>query len=257
MSISGLLRLKATAKRIPAKMTLREVGTWAYAPYADPDHIHAADIDMAVVNYSIDGTDEGCPTPKEMELMRRGPDGAPRLILCNLAAAVADPSRPYWPQGGMPGWAISDWKDGYAVYIMSKEWRAILLEEVEKAIGTGFDGIFLDCDYLVPIDLDMADLVWRVREKIGNRTLVVANGEYMAPIPGFLDIVDGLARVGLYSVESSIYERDEVEDYLVYAEDKPIFVVEFVQDEDDAPRMRRRVSEMGWNPCIVTPHGFT
>lgn len=254
MSISGLLRVTATAKRIPATMTLREVGTWAYAPQAEPDQIHFADIDMAVVDYSTDGTDEGSVSPEELRRMKYGFDGSRRLVLCRLSVGVADPRRPYWPRHGAPSWAIGEWRDGYAANLLSADWRSIVIQETRKIRNAGFDGVFLDCDYILPVTIDMADLVWRVRDQIGDLTLVVANGEHMVPIPGFLAVADGLARIGLYTTLTTP-DMAEVEDYLMQADDKPVFVLEFTEGEEEILWARRCVSEMGWNPCIVTPSG--
>lgn len=255
MSIKQLLKLKATACRVPSSMSLREVGIWIYDPNADPDVVHGLDIDMAVVGLSIDGTDEGIVTPEEMSRMKYGSDGSRRLILCELALACPSTWRPYWKWGedDWPTWVIGMHDGNYVVNIMSPHWHEILRGEVEAIKRAGFDGVWLDCRYAVPIDTEMADLVMKVRKWLGDGTLVVTNGEHLIQLPDFEKHVDGFGKVKLFSADTP---DPETIDFLEMAS-KPVFVVERCpHDEDEIAKYRRLVSEHGWNPCLVTDAGY-
>lgn len=256
MDFSKLVKLKATAHRVPATMTLREVGAWVFDLYADPEEIHAADIDMAIIGLTMDGSDEGIPTAEEMRLMKFGSDGSRRLILCDVALACPTTQRPYWQWGeDYPPWVIGSHDGRYVANIMSDAWRDILMSEIEHVKAAGFDGIWLDCRYPVPLDSEMADLIGKVRVRLGHdKTLICANAEHLIELPGFEDEIDGWGRVGLYSGGEKP-DDDAIEQ--LHKANKPVFVVELSEHDDEKiADYRRLVSEQGFNPCVVTEEGW-
>jgi CheY-like chemotaxis protein len=244
------LTVKATAERL-SRMTLREVGPWAYVPNASPDDIHQMDIDMAIIKFSFDGTNEGAPTAEEMRTMQIGADGSRRLILCELAIAMADPRRPYWKWGDdYPPWVFGLLGSGYAVNLVASQWHKILHDEVRKIVDAGFDGIWLDCRYPVMIGKELVDLVNQVRTH--GLPIVMANAEHLIDLPGFE--AEAIGKNGLFSVDNEL-DRTEAIAYLS-ATEKPVFIVEScLWDNERISELRRLVSEHGWNPCVVTDMG--
>jgi len=80
-----------------------------------------------------------------------------RLIVAYLDLAEADSHRVYWERAwkaptrdrlGNPDFLIGPdpdgWKDTYLVRYWDARWQALLLSDLEKILGAGFDGICLD-----------------------------------------------------------------------------------------------------------------
>jgi len=89
-------------------------------------------------------------TMKDIEKLKKKPQGGKRLVIGYFSIGEAEDYREYWKDGWdkkMPDWIAyenENWEGNYIVKYWSKEWGEIVDKTLSKFIGTGFDGVFLD-----------------------------------------------------------------------------------------------------------------
>lgn len=143
----------------PDRPRLPPVHAWAYQ-LGDirPATVGACPVDLAVIDYSADGSVARAFTREDLDRMRAQP-GGPRRIIAYLSVGEAESHRDlYWKQqwvsarGARPKWLgpanDEGWGDNYRVRYWDKDWQAILLGSpqsyLDRLIAAGFDGVYLD-----------------------------------------------------------------------------------------------------------------
>lgn len=187
--------------------------------------IGQAGFDLAVIDYSADGTDETAFSRERIDSLRAGPAG-PSVILSYLSIGEAEDYRFYWEDGwkpGNPSWlghANPDWEGNYRVAYWDSGWRDIVLRYLDKIQDAGFDGVYCDLvdqyEYFMErgrseAAAEMADLVAAIREagRIRNPDFLVFvqnASELPSLVPSYLESVDGIGQEDIYYG----YERDGI-----------------------------------------------
>ncbi len=85
--------------------------------------------------------------------MMRSLPGKPenrRIIIAYISIGEAEDYRPYWKSSWKkrpPAWLGKEnphWEGNYKVRFWYKEWQEIMLNQIDKILKSGFDGIYLD-----------------------------------------------------------------------------------------------------------------
>ncbi len=109
---------------------------------------------LVVMDYSLDGTDHGAYPPAGIRRLRR--HGIVPLVY--LSVGEAEDYRFYWerdwdrdrdgiPDPGAPRWlgrSNPDWPGNYKVRYWDPGWQGILLSYLDRILGQGFAGVYLD-----------------------------------------------------------------------------------------------------------------
>ncbi|OGD72336.1 MAG: hypothetical protein A2Y64_00505 [Candidatus Coatesbacteria bacterium RBG_13_66_14] len=130
---------------------LAEVNDFTYQlQKVDLGELGASAFDLVVMDYSSDGTEEGEWTPDEIEGLRDRGGDQPKIVLAYLSIGEAEEYRWYWQpdwEPGNPDWLGDEnpeWPGNYLVRFWDPEWQAIVYAYLDRIIGQGFDGVYLD-----------------------------------------------------------------------------------------------------------------
>jgi cysteinyl-tRNA synthetase len=251
----------ATVGRAVAGVPPLAVKRWHYQLQGiDPQAIAASPADMAVIDaVGADGFFGG----NEVDAMRRKPDGSRRLVLAYMSIGEAESYRWYWPRRS-PEWLGREnpqWRGNYVVRFWHPEWQAIIFDYVDRVIAAGFDGVYLDrVDVFEEMGRpqEMVNLVERVSQRGKSRRsgfLVIAqNGDALIPERRFRQAIDGFAREDLFYGENRDGQRNHPDSIgasiarlrLVAAEGKPVFVVEYPRNDEQAKTVAREIAEQSF-----------
>lgn len=197
---------------------LNRVNDWAYQlENLDPEEPAASAFDLLVIDYSADGGESGEWTAGEIESLR-GPGGdQPKIVLTYLSIGEAEDYRWYWQpdwEPGNPDWLGDenpDWPGNYLVRFWDEEWQVIVYAYLDRIIGQGFDGVYLDkvdsCwDLEGERESAPAEMVAFVKEiaaygeaKRGGFITIVQNAAPLsADFPEHVTNVDGIGQEELY-----------------------------------------------------------
>ncbi len=184
-----------------------------------------AGFDLAVIDYSSDGTDETAFSRERIDSLRNAVAG-PSIVLSYLSIGEAEDYRFYWQTGwkpGVPSWLgheNPDWDGNYRVAYWDSGWRDIVLRYLDKIQDAGFDGVYCDLvdqyEYFMERGREtaaeeMAGLIAAIREAglIRNSDFVVFvqnASELPGLVPSYLESVDGIGQEDIYYG----YERDGI-----------------------------------------------
>jgi cysteinyl-tRNA synthetase, unknown class len=234
------------------------VKSWHYQLQdINPGTIASLSADMVVIDHGSDG---GLFTKADVERMQRKPDGSRRIVLAYMSIGEAETYRWYWPQRSSAwlGAENRQWRGNYAVRFWHPDWQAIIFDYTDKIIAAGFDGVYLDkVDQFE--DLGHQDEMVTFVERISQRAksqraefLVVSqNGDALIPDPKFRRAIDAFAREDLLYGEDSDGARNDADSIresirrlkTLSAEGKPVFVVEYPRNDDQAQKAAREIGE--------------
>ena len=256
---SGALGSAETASNATA--AARQVKSWHYQLQSiDPHAIAKSSADMVVIDYS---GEDGPFTRAQVELMRRKPDGSRRLVLAYMSIGEAENYRWYWARRS-PAWLGPEnpqWRGNYGVRFWHSDWQAIIFEYTDKILATGFDGVYLDkVDEFDELGhhAEMVEFVDRIAGRAKSQRpdflIVSQNGDALIADPKFRQAIDAFAREDLLYGETVDGERndaDSIRDSIqqlksLTAEGKPVFVVEYPRDDDQAQTAWREIAEQNF-----------
>jgi cysteinyl-tRNA synthetase len=187
----------------------------------DPRAIAASGFDLAVVDYSADGSPESAFSPDTLDIMKRKPDGSRRIVLAYMSIGEAEDYRFYW-QGDWsrnpPPWLDAenpDWPGNYKVRYWDSTWQSLIFggpeAYLDRILDAGFDGVYLDIidafeyyeDRRPSAESEMVELVRRIaaygRGQPGREFYVIPqNGERLLANADYLEAVDGIAKEDLF-----------------------------------------------------------
>jgi cysteinyl-tRNA synthetase len=251
----------ATVGRAVAGVPALAVKRWHYQLQGiDPRSIAGSPADMVVID--VIGAD-GFFGGNEVDAMRRKPDGSRRLVLAYISIGEAESYRWYWPQRS-PEWLGREnpqWRGNYAVRFWHPQWQAIIFDYVDRVIAAGFDGVYLDrVDMFEEMGRaqEMVDFVERISQRGKSRRsdfLVISqNGDALIPDRRFRQAIDGFAREDLFYGENRDGERNHPDSIgasiarlrLLAAEGKPVFVVEYPRNDEQAKTAAREIAEQNF-----------
>ncbi len=288
---SGCRRVKdvnAPAQGSP----LAEVASWCYQlQNVNPTEVARAGFDLAVLDYSWEGSEDGLLPADSVEAIR----SSGVITLAYISIGEAEKYRFYWRdewQQQPPEWLGKEneyWPGNWAVQYWRPEWRQIVFQYVGRIIERGFSGLYLDRvdayehwsdpenDEELVLDVeDAARRMIRLVEDIADLCeklagsdfcLVPQNGEGLMEYDHsgrLLRLVDGWAAEDLYYDGTVLLPAAVTTPRLallnrVRRAGKPVFSVDYVDDGsgyagENAGRIddyRRRARERGYIPYVA------
>lgn len=250
------------------------------------ERVVASAFDLVVMDPYPEGSPRVPHSRETIARLKRKPDGSRRLILAYLSIGEAENYRPYWRPGwrpGSPAWLAEEnphWRGNYKVRYWDPEWQRILFGSPESAldriIAAGFDGVYLDIidayEYFEERGVRdartrMVSLVRSLatygRERSGNPHFGIfpQNAEELAEDAGYLAVITGLGREGLYYGDERLgvptraartRETERTLDTLV-RHGKLVLVVDYTTDPAQRKDAYRRARQRGYVPYCTVP----
>ncbi len=207
--------------------------SWGYQLQGiDLDRLEDAPYDVLVLDITRDGSSDDLLTVRDIERLKKRPDGKPRIILAYLSIGEAETYRDYWKWywGGHwathwmrwlygPPWlgpANKDWGGNYAVRYWEPRWQQIILGTghnngyLDRILAAGFDGVVLDkvdssVEAIARTRATAQDDMRRFVERIAAKgraarpgfLIVPQNGEELLDDPRYRTMIDGLVKEDL------------------------------------------------------------
>ncbi|MDD4952486.1 MAG: endo alpha-1,4 polygalactosaminidase [Desulfovibrionaceae bacterium] len=226
---------------------VRAWAVWLQKP--DITRLSAAPFDLAVIDFSRDGTDRAGFSSRDVARLK----ASGKIVLCYLSIGEAESYRFYW----RPSWTASppaflgpenpDWPGNFKVrYWLGQWWDLALAPSLERIMAAGFDGLYLD----------IVDAYWFWGEKEGRVRpradqmieLVMRIADHCrARQPGFLIAPqNGLGVIDESSPDLSVKYLEKID--LVGIED---LFFNFSDQEDQKRRLAlaQRVAQSGRPVC--------
>ncbi len=252
---------------------LGQVKTWGYQLQdLNLEKAAAAAHDLIVIDYAKDGSDDTALKPKEIERLKRKPDGSRRLVIAYLSIGEAESYRFYWQkvwQRQKPAWLLGEnpeWEENYSVCFWDPGWQQLMCGNpqayLDRILAQGFDGIYLDkCDVTEDLkqhfkaaaksrsdlDGDMVAFVTRLssyaKAKRPGFVILMQNAEPLLERPALRAVIDGVAKEELLfgldaperpNTKGEIAESKDLLD-LIKDDGKPVLMVEYL---DNAAKVR-------------------
>jgi cysteinyl-tRNA synthetase len=250
---------------------------WLSGP--QPALIAASGFDLAIVDYSADGTQAGAFDRAAVRRMQRKPDGGRRLVLAYLSIGEAETYRYYWRRSwaeNPPPWLGEenpDWPGNYKVRFWHDGWQRILLGDerayLDRILAAGFDGVYLDV-----VDAywffqvqgrktaadEMIDLVMRIaayaRGARPGFLIVPQNAEDLLAQPRYRGVIDAIAKEDLWYGLAGPDTRNDPDTvawttkHLAMARDdgKAVLVVEYPETRKTVADVYARARRQGYTP---------
>lgn len=219
--------------------------------------------DLAIIDYSSDGCENGEFSSNQIQALRHSP-GGDKIILAYMSIGEAEEYRFYWQNTwspGQPSWLGEenpDWEGNYKVRYWEAGWQTIILEYTDRLLDAGFDGAYLDIidayEYYADrgrasAAQDMVDFVAAIRAYARTRDpgffIVPQNAPELATsIPDYLNHVDGIGQEDIYygydgdGIATPAGVTAEMENYLNVFRDsgKLVLTVDYpFGDHEDIP----------------------
>ncbi len=194
--------------------TIRHWVIWLDGPRLE--QISSSSYELAVIDYSADGSAEGAFTAAQVDTLRQRP--CQRRVVAYLSIGEAEDYRWYWQRGWHthpPAWLVepdADWQGNYWVRYWDPRWQHIIYRSLDQIIAAGFDGIYLDrvdayeAPYAVGHEQEMVRLVTALADYARRRSplgkdfgIFVQNAEGLAAnYPNYVALLTGIGKEELY-----------------------------------------------------------
>ncbi len=213
------------------------IGNWVYwLDGPDPQEIGASGYELAVIDYSANGTADGEFTASEIEQLRHAT--CERRVVAYVSIGEAEDYRFYWDPSWKwtpPSWLQSEnaaWRGNYRVRYWDPAWQGLVYRYLDRVIAQGFDGVYLDRvdayrePYARGREQEMVNFVQDLAAYARSRSLlredfgvIIQNAEELATTnPALLAAVDGIGREETYveatDAPTSMSEQADVEKLL-------------------------------------------
>lgn len=261
-----------------AASRLTEAQSWGYQLQGVvPAKIAGSPYDVAVIDYSRDGTAAEAFSPADVTTMQQRPDGKRRIVLAYLSIGEAESYRFYWQAAWAkqpPAWLGAenpDWEGNYAVHYWDPAWQKLIFggpsSYLDSIIAAGFDGVYLDRIDAFDVDqagttratrmADMArfvhDLAAYARARVPQFLVVGQNGEELLDDATYSAAIDGMAKEDLFfgvdgdGVANALGDqRASLTPIQAFQRSgKPVFLVEYLTKPDQIAFARHQAGAMG------------
>jgi cysteinyl-tRNA synthetase len=268
---------------------LTEVNDFAYIlQNIDLDALDESAFDLAIIDYSLDGSDEVRFTNEEITDLKNSPGGG-KVVLAYMSIGEAENYRWYWhsewdvdddgiPDSAAPSWlgeGNPDWPGNYKVQYWDAGWQAIIFGSdtsyLDKIIAAGFDGVYLDIidayEYWGPggesglervtAEQEMVDFVKAIAQhsrSLDDGFLVFPqNGEDLAAHDDYVEVISGIGKEDTWyndnAPQPQDYTLEVIEDLNVFAEaGKLVMVIDYVTQSDLIDDFYSKADENGFIP---------
>ncbi len=224
---------------------------------------------------------------EELRRIGRGKPG--RVLLAYLSIGEAEDYRPYWRSGWKKhppqflGAENPHWPGNYAVRFWHPQWQRIILQEVDRVLAQGFDGLYLDkVDAFEHYEYDpssgrwidnrrntatgqsyRADMIaWvrlvaaRARRRRASALVVPQNGEQLLLAPRYRRTIDAQAVEDLFC-DGDRPQKASATDYrlgflrLLSREGKPVVCVEYCRSKAQRELAIRKARQRGFSLLLA------
>jgi cysteinyl-tRNA synthetase len=233
----------------------------------DLERLGRSRFDLAIIDYSADGSDEERFSAEQVAALKNSPGGE-KIVLAYMSIGEAEDYRWYWqqawdadhdgnPDPGAPSWlgpSNPDWEGNYKVRYWEPDWQAIVMEYLDKVIEVGFDGVYLDIidafEYWGPggesglnraaAEQEMVDFVKtlashaRADSARSGFLVFPQNGEALALHPDYVQTVSGIGREDVWYDGNDRKPQEETDEVLPLLDrfkqaGKPVLVIDYVR----------------------------
>ncbi len=183
------------------------------------EELARANADLAIIDYSLDGTEDGELTASQVNVIKSSDH--PKKVLSYLSIGEAEDYRFYWNDSWYddpPEWLDQEnpnWEGNYKVKYWYPEWQAIIFEYLDRIINAGFDGVYLDIidaywyyhDMVPDSDIRMMDFVIKIANYARNVTgdpnwgIFPQNAEELTENETYLSVISGIGREDVFLTE--------------------------------------------------------
>lgn len=258
------------------------VNSWTYQLQSPkPEAIGASGFDLAVVDYSSNGSSEKAFTLDDVRTMKQRGEGCGRIVLSYMSIGEAENYRFYWqPEWNEkpPDWLFpenQEWGGNFPVKFWQPEWQQIIFGSPEayldRIIAAGFDGVYLDrIDVYWELrelrETSQADMVKFVKDLAAyarslnpDFLIVPQNAEGLLEVPEYLEIIDGVAKESLYYLpgddgETPPAEEFEYSDYalkLAVEAGKLVLTVDYIAGAKQVAHVYASGRSSGYVPYVT------
>ena len=197
-------------------------------------------VDVLVIDYSRDGSDEHAMTPTRLAALKKRGGAPERLLLCYMSIGEAENYRYYWRRHwsiAPPAWLgkeNTDWKGNFQARYWLADWQRLIINPapsvltrlietlwpdqkpyIDRILESGCDGVYLDridafaewqAERGKAAEADMTRFVLRIadysRAHRPGFLVVAQNGEELLQSKTYRTALDGVAKEDLlYGVE--------------------------------------------------------
>lgn len=240
--------------------------------------------DLAVIDYSRDGTEAGRWSAEEIRSLQQGA-GGPKRVLAYMSIGEAEEYRWYWDKRWRnpalrPDWlgpVNPQWPGNYKVKFWDPAWQALIYGSpdsyLDKIIAAGFDGVYLDIieayEFWAPdgpgrlnrasAEQEMVDFV-KALATYAHETkgkpgfgVFVQNGEELATHPDYVAAVAGIGREDTWYNDNTPQPPDLTATVVSHLDTfrqagKLVLVIDYVTRPELADRVYARASARGYVP---------
>jgi len=124
---------------------LSSIASWTYQlQNIEPDTLGASAFDLAVIDYSGDGSDEEAFSTDNVTTMK-GTGNSAKLLLAYISIGEAEDYRYYFDaSANYVDTENPDWPGNYKVHYWEETWQIIIESYLDRVIAAGFDGAYFD-----------------------------------------------------------------------------------------------------------------
>ncbi|MHA1686115.1 MAG: MJ1477/TM1410 family putative glycoside hydrolase [Candidatus Heimdallarchaeaceae archaeon] len=224
------------------------------------EEIAESEYDLIIIDYSIDGSDEGAFSHENVSYMKTTTE---KILLSYMSIGEAENYRFYWnnswdadddgvPDPCAPSWLDREnpeWEGNYKVHYWDPEWQKIIFgtseSYLDKIISAGFDGVYLDIidayEYYeeqgrTTARDEMIDFVVALSiyaKNISEDFLIVPqNGEELLANKTYRNAIDGIGREDVFYMDNSANSRETIDYVLSYLsllkeEEKFVLIIDY------------------------------
>ncbi len=221
----------------------------------------------------------------DLKLMRT--NNPQRKILAYISIGEAENYRPYWRKVWLkngkataqtPSWLLHEnpeWKGNFVVKYWHPEWQKVILDAVQEAMATGFDGVYLDIvDGFETFENDGKDfeenrinpetkqsyrrdmIEWvkkvsaQARATKPDALVIPQNGSALLESDDFLSHISGIGIEDLYTVGDKKQPGRDTREVLgnlqrILETKKPVLLIEYPQKTELQAYVKKRAHDDG------------
>lgn len=266
----------------------QNLASWAYQlADIDPNEIAALDVDLVVIDYAADGSDDTAFRPTDVAQMTARPGGGKKLLISYMSIGEAEDYRYYWNAAWKkpktrPAWLDDenpDWEGNYKVRYWDPDWQRVIMGSpnayLDRILAAGFDGVYLDIidafEYWrdekaerPDADKDMIEFVTAIADYARKRNpgflVIPQNGEALLEDEGYRSVISAIGKEDVFygqDGDGRPNKKDAVSnclgnlDYAV-KDDIPVLVIEYLDDGKKIADAKRKLDDFG---CTATYFG--
>lgn len=251
------------------------VGAWIYLLQdISVDKIKDANADLAVIDFSYDGSTENAILRADVENMKLGSPS--KLIVSYISIGEAEDYRSYWQeswQTNPPSWLDSenpDWEGNYKVRYWDPAWQHIIFDYLNHILTAGFDGVYLDIidayEYYEDTRPTAAQDMINFVIAIANYTRIVAgedfgifpqNGADLLTHSDYISVITGIGQEDTYFADTNVKqdssETAHIESRLdlITAMHKLVLTVDYATTSGNVAHAYDSSSSKGYIPYVT------